>query len=476
MTRPNILFLMTDQQQAGTVDPGSLCQTPTLDRLSAQGTRFARAHTVNAICSPTRASLLTGVYPSQHGMVDCEHAVPPYRASLKADLETWSQRLAQAGYRCGYFGKWHVERSKRLERFGFQEYDVQESAASGYGAYRRSLGLPEAPTAYLERFVVPRPGYASYPLYGVLDEPPEGTNAYYLYDRGIDFLRRMAAGNDPWCCFVSTSGPGDPSHVPVDYWRRYDPADIPVPPSFGDDLADRPNVYRRAQGLWKGVAWEDHAKTIACYYARTTLIDQQMGRIIEALEETGQADNTIVVYFNDHGIMMGSHGLHCLGVFPFEEGYRVPLIVRWPGQGQQGAVCDELVNTLDLAPTLLEMAGCGALAQGEGRSLAPLLRGERPGDWPDDSFAEFHGQRFFYTQRIVWTKRHKYIFNGFDFDELYDLEADPFEMRNLAGDPAHAPVVEEMAGRMWAHIRAIGDENMLNARYGSLRFAPIGPL
>ncbi|NLS79665.1 MAG: sulfatase-like hydrolase/transferase, partial [Chloroflexi bacterium] len=131
VNRPNVLFLMTDQQQAGTLDPGSPCQTPNLDRLARQGTRFTNAHTVNAICSPTRASLFTGVYPSQHGMVDCAHAVPDYRARLRTYLEMWSQRLAAHGYRCGYFGKWHVERSENLRHFGFEEYDLEGSGASG---------------------------------------------------------------------------------------------------------------------------------------------------------------------------------------------------------------------------------------------------------------------------------------------------------------------------------------------------------
>ena len=476
MPRPNILLMMTDQQQASTIEPGSPCRTPTLDALAAQGTRFTRAHTVNAICSPTRASLMTGVYPSQHGMVDCEHAVPEFRARYDTSLEMWSQRLAAQGYRCGYFGKWHVERSLRLERFGYREYDVHPSDTSGYAAHRRRLGLGDSSERIVAQYEVSAPGHPACTLYRNVDEPVEGTRPYYLYDRAIDFVQRAATGGEPWCCFVSTSGPGDWGPTPISYADQYDPADIAVPASFYDDLADRPGLYRRAQRIWRDVPWEEHARTIASYYARATLIDEQMGRLLRALEVSGQADDTLVIYCNDHGIMMGAHGLHALGVFPFEEGYRVPLIVRWPGQGVQGQVRHELVNTLDLAPTIMEAMGCAPLAQGEGRSLAPLLKGESPPDWPDDSFAEFHGQRFFYTQRLVWHDRFKYVFNGFDEDELYDLVDDPHEMRNLAAEATHAAVVDEMARRMWAHIRAINDENMLNARYGSLRFAPLGPL
>ena len=472
MKNPNILFLMTDQQQASTIDPSSPCRIPNLNRLAREGTRFTRAYAVNGICSPTRASLFTGVYPSTHGMVDCTHTVPEYRARLDTSLEMWSQRLHDRGYSLGYFGKWHVERSNRLERFGFDEYEV---GSGGYAAHRGGLGLQRGPTDYSLLRHVHQEGYHDRLLYGVHDEPVEGSTAYYLYSRGIDFMRRAAEQGEPWCTFISTAAPGEPSHVPERYYGHYDPNAIEPPANFGDDLRDKPNVYRRQREVWKDLTWEDHAQAIACYYARCTLVDEQIGRALQALEETGQADNTIVIYTNDHGIMMGNHGLHCLGVFPFEEGYRVPLIVKWPGRGQAGNICAKLTNTVDLAPTILEMTGCGDLPQAQGRSLAPLLAGQEPSDWPDDTFAEFHGQRFFWTQRIAWTERWKYVFNGFDFDELYDLENDPHELTNLAGDPHYANVVEEMAQRMWTRIRAIGDQNMLQSDYGSLRFAPVGP-
>jgi len=472
MQRPNILFLMTDQQQASTVEPASPCHTPHLDRLASQGVRFRRAYTVNGICSPTRASLFTGVYPSQHGMVDCTHTVPEYRAKLDTSLEFWSQRLERMGYSLGYFGKWHVERSNRLENFGFSEYDL---GGSGYAEHRQDLGLPPSPESYSLRYAAHQDGYPDCLLYGVYDEPAEGTTASYFYSKGIDFMRRAAAKGKPWCTFISTSLPGDPHHVPEPYYAQYDPTEIPKPPNFEDDLADKPSIYRRQRAVWKDVRWEDHARTIACYYARCTMVDEQIGRALQALEETGQADNTIVIYTNDHGIMMGAHGLHCLGVFPFEEGYRIPMIARWPGEGAAGATRDDLVSIIDLAPTILEMTDGGDFSAAEGRSLVPLLRGEELDDWPDDCFAEFHGQRFFWTQRIVWTERYKYVFNGFDFDELYDLENDPHELTNLACDPAHADILDEMVARMWTRIRAINDYNMLESNYGSLRFAPSGP-
>ena len=117
----------------------------------------------------------------------------------------------------------------------------------------------------------------------------------------------------------------------------------------------------------------------------------------------------------------------------------------------------------------------GPIENCEGRSLVPILNGERPDDWESEAFAEFHGQRFFFTQRIVWGERYKYIFNGFDYDELYDLEHDPHELRNLANDPAYHEIRDALAARMWKRIHETGDHNMYNAHYGTLRFGPVGP-
>jgi arylsulfatase A-like enzyme len=184
--RPNIVLLMADQQQAGTVDPGSLCQTPNIDRISASGVRFSRAHTVNAICSPTRASLYTGTLPNTHGMVDCTHTVEEYRARFKAELAMWSRSLQAAGYLTAHYGKWHVERSEKLEHFGFDAYELP---GAGLSEYRAGLGLPSRPETFEMEYWVRQPGYRDLRLYGVHDEPEEASAPYYWYQRAIEFVR-----------------------------------------------------------------------------------------------------------------------------------------------------------------------------------------------------------------------------------------------------------------------------------------------
>jgi arylsulfatase A-like enzyme len=463
--QPNLLFLMTDGQRADTVEPSTLCQTPHLERLAARGARFDRCYAPNPICSPTRASLMTGVLPHSHGMVDCTHTVEPYRAKLKAELPFWSQTLQAAGYHTGYLGKWHIERSQRLEDFGFDTYEVE--------SYHQLKGLVERDEEMQVRCTVKQKGYRDFLLYGVVDSPVEAAPEYRLYSDGIKFLKEVARDPDrPWALFVSSEGPHDPWVVPRDYYERYDPTQVPRPPNFDDDLSGRPGIYRLLQGIWRQLEWPQFAEAIACYYAFCSLVDDQVGRILAALEETGQAENTIVVFTADHGDYAGAHRLMLKGVPAFEDAYRVPLILSGPGV-PAGRRVEQITSLMDLAPTLVGLT-TGDDFPCYGRSLLPLLGSNEP-EWDSEAFAEFHGQRFFYTQRVLWRDNYKYVFNGFDVDELYDLFADPYEMHNLAHDPAYLPVLEGMAGRMWDIARETDDFNMYQAQYGMFRFAPVGP-
>lgn len=515
MSRPNILLLLTDQQQARTIEPDSDCRMDTLADIASEGTRFSRTYTVNPICSPSRASLMTGVLPHSHGMVDVAHNVEPYRAKFKNDLDMWSRRLDEAGYSLGYFGKWHVERSNELEQFDFDAYDVfrGEGFDEGYEQYRESLGLdPEVdlrnlygwddvddPPLSMARFAKDE-GYKDLLIYGTHTEPPDGMKDYYVYEQGIEFIRDHA-DDEPWCLTISTDGPHDPYLVPEEYYDQYDPDEIEKPPNFDDNLEDKPAAYRNNQSVWDGFDWEEFAEAMACYYAYCSFIDDQIGRALDALEETGQLDNTVIVFAADHGDQMGGHRLLLKGTFSFEESYRVPLVVRHP-DGISGQVRNDIVQLHDLGPTIVDLAGQGifpermslpiknpiASASGEpidtdaadeatfrSTSLVPFLHGERPANHRQEAFAEFHGVRFFTTQRIVWDDRYKYVFNANDRDELYDLNEDPYEGTNLVASPDHQDVKERLAARMWEIVDETGDYTMANTDYGMFRYAPIGP-
>jgi arylsulfatase A-like enzyme len=456
---------MTDQQRADTIEPGTVCQTPNLDRLAAGGTRFSRCYTVNPICSPARASLMTGMLPHSHGMVDVAHAVPEYRARFDATLPMWPRLLQNEGYDTAYFGKWHVERSHRLENFGFDTYQVEQ--------YQQKLGLVEVDGELASRKMVRQKGYKDFLLYGVSSDPVETLPEYRMFSDGIAFLEKAAADTErPWALFLSAEAPHDPYVAPRGYFDRYDIGEIPRPANFEDDLDSRPAIYRRIQSVWKELDWEDFATATACYYANCTMVDEQIGRILAVLDSLGMAENTIIVFTSDHGDYMAEHRLMLKGIPPFEGAYRIPLILSGPGI-PSGREVTKIVSLLDLAPAVAELA-LGEAFPCHGRSLLPLLQEEET-DWNSEAFAECHGQRFNYTQRILWRGNDKYVFNGFDEDELYDLAADPHELVNLAGDPARRATLESMAARMWEIMHETADKTMVGAQYGMFRYAPVGP-
>ena len=469
MSRPNLLFLMTDQQRADTVEPGTVCQMPNLDRLAEGGTRFNRCYTANPICSPARASLMTGMLPHTHGMVDVAHAVPEHRARFDTNLPVWPRLLQNAGYDTAYFGKWHVERSNRLENFGFDTYEVKQ--------YHQKVGLVEVEEDLSERRMVHQKGYKDFLLCGISDGPQEALPEYRMYSDGIAFLQKVAAESAPdqerpWALFLSTEAPHDPYIAPRSYYDLYNLDEIPRPANFNDDLHGRPAIYRRIQSVWGDLIWDDFAVATACYYANCTMIDDQVGRLLAVLDELGMAENTIIVFTSDHGDYMGEHRLMLKGIPPFESVYRVPLVLNGPGV-PAGQEIDRIVSLLDLAPTLVGLT-LGEAFPCYGRSLLPLLRGETA-NWDSEAFAECHGQRFNYTQRILWRGSDKYVFNGFDEDELYDLATDPYEMKNLAGDLASQSKLESMAARMWQIMHETDDWTMVDAQYGMFRYLPVGP-
>lgn len=470
--RPNVLVVMSDQQQAATVEPDGPCATPHLDGLAARGARFTRCYTPSPVCSPARASFMTGLLPHQHGMVDVEHAVPAFRAELVDGLPMWSQRLRAAGYRLGYYGKWHVERGYDLASFGFERSGAYREPGPDYYAHRRRLGLADSPVLGEPGRIVTQPGYRDLPLYGVTDEPVEATLEHFTVSNALEFLDEAVAGSDPWALMVSTKAPHEPYVVPRPYFDRYDPDRIELPASFDDDLADRPGIYRRQQSVWADLTADDFRTATACYYALCGLVDDQVGRLLAPIEAAGQLANTIVIYTSDHGDLMGAHRLLLKGVPAFEEVFRVPLIVSWPAAIESGQVIDDLVQSHDVAETLARLSGTGL--DGHGVDLMPRLTGAG-GPPRSEAIAELHGQRFSYTQRVVWQDRWKYVFNAFDFDELYDLDADPHERVNLADDPAYADVRRRLTERMWAIAYDTDDFTLTGAQDGTYRYLAVGP-
>ncbi len=459
---PNILFLMTDHTNAAAVAPGSPCLTPNLDRLAHRGTRFRRCHTPNAICSPARASLMTGTFPSTHGMWDCTHTQRREWVNVDPQLAHWSQALAAAGYRNGYFGKWHVEQTGQLERFGWHEYDI------GIGS-RPHRVIPGS------EVIARHEGYRDYLMAATAEDAGEAPT-HPAFDRGVDFIRRCAAEGRRFCCFVSTAEPHDPYVPPARFLDLYNMSGLPLSPTLRDELEGKPEVLRRMQAVWQCFTDDDWRRISAAYWALITFLDHEIGRILAVLDELDLTENTIVVFTSDHGDMLGGHGLATKGVATaYEEVYNIPLIAAGPDIPAQGEDPATATSLVDVGPTLLELCGLPPLPRAQGRSLVPVFDGRAdPADWRD-AYAEFFGQRFVYTQRLVWHGPWKFIFSPGGIDELYNLAEDPHETCNLAGDAAYRDVLIDMTRRMWRQMARIGDDSLLNTHYATLRTAAVGP-
>ncbi|MEZ4736122.1 MAG: sulfatase-like hydrolase/transferase [Caldilineaceae bacterium] len=472
--RPNLLFLMTDQMQGRVLNPEHPCQTPNFDRLAARGVRFTRAYTPNAVCSPARASLMTGLLPHNHGVIYVTHTVDNDQACLRTEHPHWAQRLVANGYRTGYFGKWHVERSGDLAQFGWQVNGAEGSELLA-NATRAVTASAHTGVYTREGWLDTQPGYKPNRFYGVTDTPPAQRGMGIRTQLALDFLDEVLAGDDPWCCFVSVLEPHDPFVCGEEAFAHYDVDALELPPNLHDDLAGRPGIYRKAARVWRHWSDRQHREAAACYYASITEIDQQFGRLLDRLETAGQLDNTIIVLTSDHGELLGAHGLYCKNFSAAEEIYHIPLVMAGPGI-VSGALADARVGLHDLCPTLLALTGCAPIDTVDARAFTDLLRTPGAAAEFQTGYAEYFGGRMILTQRVVWDGSWKFVFNGFDFDELYNLEDDPFELINLAEHPDYRVQLQALTTQMWQKIAETGDHSLLTSHYPILRVAPYGPL
>ena len=481
--RPNILIFMTDQERGDVVAPDHPCMTPNADRLAADGVRFTHTYTPYAHCCPARATFMTGLYPSRHGVFNNVLTETAINLGLREGVVTFSEQLRDAGYDLTLCGKWHVSREERPADRGWHERAVTASAGTWHTRrvheWRDGPRTPDTPADARPKGHVQRPGWGDFVLYAT--EPDGGPKGYEnqhdnaVIEAAVAALHDYAQRDDPWCLFVGPIGPHDPFIVPEKYAKLYDPATIPLPPSYGDTLEDKPRIYQRQRRqLWDQLSEEEVRASIAHYWAYCTLEDAMLGEVLDALDATGQADDTVVIFLSDHGDYLGDHGLYLKGVPAFRGAYHVPCIVRWPnGLADPGRTMDEFVTLADFAPTFLDLAGVDSGVEFTGRSIVPFLRGETPADWPQACFTQFNGVELYYTQRAVNTKEFKYVYNGFDFDELYDLRTDPHEMHNVADDPVYADVKHDLVRQMWAFAAA--QEDIIFNPYGTVGLAPWGP-
>ncbi|MEO3754575.1 sulfatase-like hydrolase/transferase [Streptomyces sp. B6B3] len=457
----NLLFLMTDQHRVDTLGcyGNAHVDTPNLDRLAATGTRFDRCYTPTAICTPARASLLTGQAPFRHRLLANQERNVGYLEDLAEDAFTFPDALRQRDYQLGLVGKWHVGTHRTAASFGFEGPPLpgwhNPVDHPDYLAYLAERGLPPYRISDRIRGTTPN-GNPGNLLAARLHQPVEATFEHYLATRAIEHLERYAATGRPFFLATHFFGPHLPYLLPDAYFDRYDPDLVELPASIAETFDGKPQVQRNYSAHWTfdSMPLEVTRKLIAVYWGYVSLVDEQLGRILDRLDELGLAGDTAVFFTADHGEFTGAHRLHDKGPAMYEDIYRIPGIVRLPGAPPQ--VRQEFVNLMDCTATILELAGCDPAPAVDGRSLVPLLRGEHPA-WAPDMTAEFHGHHFPYPQRMIRDERHKLVVNPESVNELYDLRADPHELRNRYEHPELRPVRRRLMRRLYDLLRERGD-------------------
>jgi arylsulfatase A-like enzyme len=471
--KPNILFIMTDHGRADHLDAGHPCAMPNVRRLAGEGVRFTHAFTPTTHCCPARASLMTGQYPSKHGVFNNVQNDSALQRDLNPGCETWSEKLRDAGYNLAYAGKWHVSAKRNPSDFGWDELDICSTGIYPHHDYESYVNLPRNDPRPRARGELHVPGWRRLHLYGTSSETFEQTRDYAFMNSARERLRTMARAKAPWCLYLGLTGPHGPFVVPAAYARRYDPADVVLPPNYNDDMRNRPGYYGRLQRKYAQLSADEAREAVAHYWGYCDMMDDLTGIMLDELQATGQADDTLVIYASDHGEFSAEHGLFAKGIAPFDGAYRVPYVFRWPNGIAAPGRCEQaFITHCDLSPTLTELTGASPTAGPSGRSLVPFLRGERPSDWPEEVYTQCNGVEILYTQRAIRTRKWKLVYNPVDRDELYDLEKDPHEMVNLVEKPELQPVVKELFIKLWTHGRAECDAM---SSYETVSLAPFGP-
>ncbi|MDR3734583.1 MAG: sulfatase-like hydrolase/transferase [Acidobacteriaceae bacterium] len=437
---PNVLIFLPDQQNGATVLPGSPVVKPNMDRFRKEAITFNSAHCPAPHCCPSRASFMSGRYPSETGIYNNVSTNTAIHPDPYPGTPFWGNALKDAGYQTGYAGKLHVGRHVKAETCGFkalstlEQDNLEENEVAQAAQWKRARGENYSPAMRPPGQIL-RPDWGNFQFYNTTpDDTFQHNPDYKVVQAGIAGMKEMAATGQPWCVMISNSGAHDAYWAPKKFVDLYDPTKIELPASFEDTMDDKPRIYQRQRyEYWSQLSDEESKLALIHYYAKCSMQDELFGQMLKALDETGQADNTIVIYVSDHGDYHAAHGLWMKGVPSFREAYHIPCVIRWPkGAVSPGREVDAFVDQVDFAPTILEVCGVTSPAKLSGASLMPWLKGQTPATWRHATCTQMNGVELYYTQRIVMTKEYKYVYNGFDYDELYDLKNDPYEMHNLA--------------------------------------------
>jgi len=452
--KPNILWICTDQQRFDTIAAlgNEHIRTPNLDKLVSEGVTFTHAFAQNPVCTPSRSSFLTGRYPRTTGARRNGQMIP-------ADEILISRMLADAGYDCGLSGKLHLAPCQKM---------VEKRIDDGYRVFRWSHHPhPDWKENEYAQWLESQ-GYNWKDLYR-----PNGKPAFagipadlhqtkWCCDQAIDFIDEDR--NAPWLMSINIFAPHHPFDPPKEFFDRYDPDKLPDPDYVAGELDNKP-IFQQVDhdGAYGGMLLgfskmspHDRREVTAAYYAMIEHVDDNVGRLIRHLEDTGQRENTIVIFMSDHGELLGDHGIYLKGPHKYDCSIRVPLIISWPGHFKEGLRSDALVELVDIVPTLLDSIGMEIPVRVQGKSFYDICMGTAdPHNHKDSIYAEYYiGQPFHRDLKekpMVTTIRTRTAkissYAGLDTGELYDLQADPGEHKNLWDDPEYSDLKMDMLKR-----------------------------
>jgi len=434
-SRPNIIFIMSDDHAAHALScyGSRINKTPNLDRLAREGMRFTNCFCTNSICAPSRAVILTGKYSHLNGVID--NAKP-----FDGRQVTFPKLLQQAGYETAMIGKWHL----KSDPTGFDYWNILPGQGAYHDPVMIAMGKKTKHTGYVTDIIT---------------------------DHCLDWLKARKS-DKPSLLMYHHKAPHRRWSPDAKHAKMYEGVDIPEPETFNDDYATRSDAAREQrmtvehhltpqdlkapppEGL-EGQAlkkWK-YQRYIKDYLGCVASVDDNVGRLLDYLDESGLAENTIVVYTSDQGFFLGDHGWYDKR-FMYEESLRMPLLVRYPRQIKPGSVSDAMVLNLDFAPTFLDFAGAGSPGDMQGRSLRLVLQGRVPDDWRTSMYYNYYehkgGGHMVRPHYGVRTAHYKlmHFHHGMDAWELYDLQVDPHELNNVYANPAYTDVVKRLKSEL----------------------------
>ncbi len=471
--RLNVLFLMTDEQhhRSLSMTGNRYIETPNMDRIGREGACFDNATCVTPYCSPSRASLITGVYPHRHRILVNVDGRRPEQAPLAQNAFPNTETLLHGqGYATAHRGKWHLGNIGDFDCYEQRAYAGASNPEFGRWLQQRvpkeQFAKHRSPGKYMDRPVEMIPavergfhefhkdfqGKANRVAYistiGRSLIPPDSLPETRITNDVLDLIDRHADEN--FMITASWSPPHDLWVIPEPYYSLVDRRRIELPGTPDLPDWDREGPSRRLGSL---VGEEGLREYAAIYHGMVKYIDDQLGRILKKLDERGLAENTLVIFTTDHGDMVGAHGCVGKSIFGFyDDLVRIPMVMRVPGRIRPGTRLNQPVSQVDLMPTILDYLGQKVPQPIHGQSLRPLLEG-RSTAWRDYAFCQRAD-----AGRMLRTERWKYFYRGKNkIVALYDLQNDPHEDRNLAADPRHAAQVRALHARLLQVMQADGD-------------------